>query len=328
MSTFPTAPLEKPLRVAFFGTPEFAATCLETLIHSNHEVVGVVTAPDRKAGRGQKVQASAVKSVALENGLPLLQPSNLKAPEFSEALSEWEADVFIVVAFRMLPEVVWNAPRFGTINLHASLLPQLRGAAPIQWALIHGLEQTGVTTFSLQHAIDTGDVLLQNTVPITPAHDAGQLYTDLLDVGKRLIVETLDQLMNGQLVPRPQAEVTPKTAWLEAPKLHRENTSIEWSQSAVNVVNKVRGLHPFPKAWTPSEYGDLKVLKATNDPSMAVPLQAPGTTTVHEKELWVCCGDGWVRIDELIPPGKGKMDGRAWLNGLQSLPGAFGPQDA
>ena len=328
MSTFPTSPLQKKLRVAFFGTPEFAATCLGTLCDSAHEIVGVVTAPDRKAGRGQKIQASAVKHVAMDKRLPILQPTNLKAPEFNAKLSEWKADVFIVVAFRMLPEVVWNAPLYGTINLHASLLPQLRGAAPIQWALIHGLSESGVTTFSLQHAIDTGDILLQKHVAIPSGHDAGQLYGDLLQVGKHLIVETLDRLVAGQLTQQPQREIVTTGNWLEAPKLNRENTSIDWSQSAENVTNKIRGLHPFPKAWTPSAHGDIKILKSTAVHPTNLSIQKPGTPAVEDGNLLICCADGWVRIDELIPPGKGKMSGKDWLNGLQSQPDPFGAQDA
>lgn len=328
MSTFPTSPLQQKLRVAFFGTPEFAATCLDTLCDSAHKVVGVVTAPDRKAGRGQKVQASAVKHVAMDKGLTILQPTNLKAPEFNARLSEWKADVFIVVAFRMLPEVVWNAPLYGTINLHASLLPQLRGAAPVQWALIHGLPESGVTTFSLQHAIDTGDILLQKHVEISSEHDAGQLYGDLLQVGKHLIVETLDRLVAGQLTQQPQSEVSTTEHWLEAPKLNKENTLIDWSQGTKNVINKVRGLHPFPKAWTPSAHGDLKILKSTAVHPTNLPIQKPGTPAVQDGELLIRCADGWVRIDELIPPGKGRMSGRAWLNGLQSQPGLFGAQEA
>ena len=170
MAVFPTSALNRTLRVAFFGTPDpFAAVCLDSLVASPHNVVGVVTAPDRRSGRGQKIQPSAVKTAAEAHSLPLLQPSNLKNPDFNEALAAWEADVFIVVAFRMLPRVVWNAPEFGTINLHASLLPQLRGAAPIQWAIINGLAESGVSTFSLQQAIDTGDILLQERVAIVNA---------------------------------------------------------------------------------------------------------------------------------------------------------------
>jgi methionyl-tRNA formyltransferase len=317
MAVFPTTKLNRTLRVAFFGTPEFAAVCLDSLVASHHDVVGVVTAPDRRSGRGQKVQPSAVKTSAEAHGLPLLQPTNLKDSEFNEALAAWEADVFIVVAFRMLPKVVWDAPEFGTINLHASLLPQLRGAAPIQWAIIHGLAESGVSTFSLQHAIDTGDVLLQERVAIKQADDAGILYGNLLNTGQALLVETLDQLVAGELKPQPQSS---ENTHLEAPKLNRENTSIDWSESTDNVLNKIRGLYPFPKAWTPSPYGDIKVLKAHSVDAAIAPSQDahPGDTALVNGVLAVRCSDGWIGIDELIPPGKGRMSGFAWSNGLQS----------
>lgn len=319
MTTFPTSPLGRSLRIVFFGTPEFAASCLETLLASDHEVVGAITSPDRKSGRGQHVQPSAVKTTALDNNLPLLQPPNLKEPAFLSALSEWNADVYIVVAFRMLPQIVWNAPRFGTINLHASLLPQLRGAAPIQWAIINGLESSGVTTFSLQHQIDTGDILLQQSVPIAPHDDASHLYTKLLEAGRPLLVQTIDALAAGELKPMPQASTNVPETRIEAPKLNRENTSIDWTQSHVDVLNKVRGLNPFPKAWTPSQHGDIKLLKASLLELTAGLADAePGTVVVHAKAMAVRCGDGWIQVDELIPPGKSRMSGQAWMNGLKT----------
>lgn len=326
MTTFPTSPLNRSLRVVFFGTPEFAAACLETLLASDHKVIGAVTAPDRKAGRGHQLQPSAVKQTALAHNLPLLQPTNLKDPGFLSDLMSWEADVYIVVAFRMLPLAVWAAPAFGTINLHASMLPQLRGAAPIQWAIINGLESSGVTTFSLQHQIDTGDILLQTSVPIAPHDDAGQLYAKLLEAGQSLLVRTLNALAAGDLKPVPQASVCDGDSRIEAPKLHRENTSVDWTESAVNVVNKIRGLHPFPKAWTPSIHGDIKLLKASPAgqisglPSGA----APGTVAAHSNTMVVRCGDGWIQVDELIPPGKGRMSGHAWMNGLKTDVGQLG----
>ena len=325
MAVFPTSELNRTLRVVFFGTPEFAAVCLDSLVASRHEVVGVVTAPDRRSGRGQKLQPSAVKTSAESHGLPLLQPTNLKDSEFNEALAGWGADVFIVVAFRMLPQVVWDAPEFGTINLHASLLPQLRGAAPIQWAIIHGLTESGVSTFSLQHAIDTGDVLLQERVAIDKADDAGALYGKLLNSGQALLVETLDRLVAGELQPRPQASKNPQ---LEAPKLNRENTSIDWTESTDNVLNKIRGLHPFPKAWTASAHGDTKVLRAhAIDPAtVPSPEAQPGDTALINRVLAVRCSDGWIGIDELIPPGKGRMSGFAWSNGLQTPLSRLGNQ--
>lgn len=323
---FPTTPLNRPLRVAFFGTPEFAAICLETLLESHHRVVGVVTAPDRKAGRGQQLQASAVKTLAESCALPLLQPTNLKARDFHTALEEWHADVFIVVAFRMLPASVWQHPPFGTINLHASLLPNLRGAAPIQWALMHGLTSTGVTTFSLQHAIDTGDILLQDHTEILPEDDAHTLHEKLLSRGKRLIVETLDALVAGHLTATPQIMGIDSSERLEAPKLHRENTRIDWGQTTGNVLNTIRGLYPFPKAWTPSPHGDLKVLKASVSHS-AGPEDAhtpAGTARRNGQALQVKCANGWLNIDQLTPPGKRPMSGIEWLNGLNDAPGCWG----
>lgn len=326
MTNFPTSSLGRSLRVVFFGTPEFAAACLETLLASDHDVIGVVTAPDRKAGRGHQLQPSAVKTNALASGLPLLQPTNLKDPGFLSDLMDWKADVYIVVAFRMLPEVVWNAPMFGTINLHASLLPQLRGAAPIQWAIIKGFDSSGVTTFSLQHRIDTGDILLQKSVSIDATDDAGNLYTKLLEAGRPLLVETLDALSAGRLKPLPQTSIGDDQLRHEAPKLNRENTLVNWSETAVNVVNKIRGLNPFPKAWTPSEHGDLKLLKASLAPQAeGLPAKAkPGTVAVHANNMAVRCTDGWIQVDELIPPGKGRMSGYAWINGLKTEVGQLG----
>ncbi|MBO74127.1 MAG: methionyl-tRNA formyltransferase [Flavobacteriales bacterium] len=325
MADFPTSPLKRTLRIVFFGTPEFATVCLDSLVESQHEVIGVVTAPDRRSGRGQKIQQSAVKSAAVAHGLPCLQPANLKTPEFNEALAAWEADVYVVVAFRMLPRIVWEAPQFGTINLHASLLPQLRGAAPIQWAIMHGLNESGVSTFSLQHAIDTGDVLLQSKVTIEESDNAGTLYEKLLIHGKALLLKTLDSLLAGELMPQPQLSVKPR---LEAPKLCRENTLINWHETTDNVLNKIRGLYPIPKSWTPSPIGDIKVLKAHSiDPTVALPRDAqPGTVEVIRDALVVRCSDGWIGIDELIPPGKGRMSGIAWSNGLQTPVTQIGDQ--
>jgi methionyl-tRNA formyltransferase len=255
-----------------------------------------------------------------------LQPTNLKDPTFISDVTGWEADVFIVVAFRMLPEAVWNTPQFGTINLHASLLPQLRGAAPIQWAIINGLESSGVSTFSLQHQIDTGDILLQKTVPIAPDDDAGLLYDKLLQAGSPLLVQTLDALTAGRLKPMPQGKAEQGESRLEAPKLNKENTLIKWTESTVNVINKVRGLNPFPKAWTPSAHGDLKLLKASLVSEDArLPSQVePGTVALHAHAMVVRCSDGWIQVDALVPPGKGRMSGVAWLNGLKTEIGQLG----
>jgi len=324
----PTKPLQRPLRLVFFGTPEFAAVCLEHIVNSTHEICGVVTAPDRKAGRGHRLKSSAVKELALERNLPLLQPVNLKDDSFIKSLEAWKADLFIVVAFRMLPERVWNAPPFGTINLHASLLPNLRGAAPIQWAIMHGLEETGVSTFSLQHTIDTGDILQQAKVSITHADNASSLHDKLLSRGKELIVETLDGLCEGTLKNIPQDEIPLADERLEAPKLNRENTRIDWSQSIDNVRNKIRGLSPHPKAWTPTPFGDMKILSAEVEhdfePDAPDSTNAPGTAIRHDQNLVVACRNGWIRIGVVIPEGKKPMEAAAWLNGLNVEPGYWG----
>ena len=239
------------LRVVFLGTPLFAATCLEQLIQSRHEVVGVVTAPDRPAGRGRSLRASDVKKVALEHNLPLAQPEKLKDEAFHAQLDAWNADLGVVVAFRMLPEVVWNRPRLGTINLHGSLLPQYRGAAPIHWAVLNGEKTTGASTFLLKHEIDTGHVLDRVEIPIGPDDTTGVVHDRLLDAGKHLLVQSIDALADGTANPVPQASlledgVEPK----EAPKLFKDHGRIDWSRSAEEIHNQIRGLNPFPGAWT------------------------------------------------------------------------------
>lgn len=323
---FPTQPLQRPLRVVFFGTPEFAAHCMEEVMMSQHILVGVVTAPDRKAGRGQQLQQSAVKSIAIKAGLPVLQPLNLKDDAFNDALAQWNADLFLVVAFRMLPERVWNAPPFGTINLHASLLPQLRGAAPIQWAIRYGFKTTGVTTFSLQHQIDTGDILKQASVHLDPDENASTLHDKLLERGKVLLVETLEDLAKGLLKSTPQSQQVIDGPSLHAPKLNRQNTRIEWSQGVENVKNTINGLSPFPKAWTPTPFGDIKLIKASI-PQTLVHYEHTvelGLAVPHHNQLCIWCGDGWVQIDELTPPGKRSMTGGEWLNGLNEQAGIWG----
>ena len=326
MATFPTTPLDRPLRIAFLGTPEFAAACLQALIASSHEVVGVVTAPDRPAGRGHRVQASAVKMIAEKQEIPMLQPTNLKSTEFIEAFANWHVDVAIVVAFRMLPEIVWNSPPFGTINLHASLLPNLRGAAPIHRAIMAGLKETGVTTFSLEHAIDTGDVLLQNATDIAPNETTGALHDRLADLGKALIVQTLDTLVAGNLAGVPQNQTDPTAAILEAPKLFKTDCKIDWNLPSQTLLDHIRGLAPYPKAWCPSPWGDLKILEATEFNQFDLSSLA-GKAIAHQQKLVVACQDGWIEILHLIAPGKRPMSGSEWLNGLGDRePGIWGPQ--
>ena len=219
-----TTSSNRSLRVVFLGTPQFAATCLERLLESRHEIVGVVTAPDRPAGRGRSLRASEVKEVAVRHGLPLAQPEKLKAPEFLAVLDEWNADLGIVVAFRMLPEVVWNLPPLGTVNLHGSLLPQYRGAAPIHWAVLNGETVTGASTFLLQHEIDTGQVLGRLEVPIGPDDTTGTVHDRLLDTGKDLLVETVDALADGTAKPVPQDELWPEGETPRTPPSYSKNT--------------------------------------------------------------------------------------------------------
>lgn len=321
---FPEHPIQKPLRVGFFGTPEFAATCLQALIDSQFNVVGAVTAPDKKAGRGQHIKQSDVKQLADIRGIQTLQPQNLKSPAFLSALNDWSCDVFIVVAFRMLPESVWNAPPYGSINLHASLLPQLRGAAPIQWAIMHGLKKTGITTFSLQHEIDAGDILMQEEIDISNDETAASLHDKLLDRGKELVIATLNHLAQGKLRPLEQKKMKPSPL-LSAPKLNSTNTRINWSLSAESVRLKVNALYPFPKAWTPTPFGDFKVQKVRiSEKDFGLPNADVGTSRVERNCLFIKCADGWVEILELTPPGKRAMSGGAWLNGLNTAPGIWG----
>jgi len=315
MAIFPTSPLHRPLRVAFLGTPEFAATCLDALVASSHHVVGVVTAPDRPAGRGQQLQSSDVKVRAQKHGLSILQPANLKAPEFLDSFHHWEADVCIVVAFRMLPEVVWNSTAFGTINLHASLLPNFRGAAPIHRAIMAGLNETGVTTFSLKHTIDTGDILLQESTRIEPSDDTGTLHDRLAQMGKKLIVQTLDKLAQGELSRLPQDSHPDVNTIQEAPKIFKPDCRINWNQSSQVILDHIRGLYPFPKAWSQSPFGDLKILQSGLYKTLTNRGLA-GDARVHDNNLIVASKDGWIEIKQLVPPGKRPMGGTEWINGL------------
>jgi methionyl-tRNA formyltransferase len=314
--TFPTIPTEQPLRIAFFGTPDFAAICLQKLHTSRNEIVAVITAPDKKSGRGQRMHHSPVKSAASQLNLPVLQPQNLKDPSFAAIFKELDCDLAIVVAFRMLPKAIWSAPRFGSINLHASLLPQLRGAAPIQWAIRHKLLETGVTTFSLQHAIDTGDILLQESVAIEPTETAGTLHDKLLQTGSTLIIETIEKLTQGNLRPVAQADLLLSRPLLEAPKLNRENCLIKWSQSTDNVLHMIRSLNPYPKSWCTTPTGDLKVISA-QPTELDIKLQEAGTAIIHRNRLFIACSDGWIELLKIVPNGKKPMEARAWINGLQ-----------
>ena len=303
----------KDLRIVFFGTPEFAVTALQAMINARLQVVAVVTAPDKPAGRGLSLHQTPVKVAALEAGIPVLQPEKLKSPEFLDELKALHADIQVVVAFRMLPELVWNMPPMGTINVHASLLPQYRGAAPINWAIINGEKETGVTTFRLKHEIDTGNLLLQERVPILPEDNAGSLYTKLMHAGAALLVTTLEGLAADQITPFAQPE---KLSLAHAPKIFKEDTRINWSRHAIQVHNFIRGMSPYPGAFT--LLGD-KTLKVFSSHFLAeTPNAFEGNYDTDGKSyLRFACIDGWLYLDDVQQEGKKRMGITEFLRGFR-----------
>lgn len=300
------------------GTPEFAATSLRCLVADGYNIVAVVTTPDKPAGRGQKMHESDVKIAAKELGLPLLQPEKLRDETFLAALRELQPDLGIVIAFRMLPEVVWAMPKLGTFNLHASLLPEYRGAAPINWAIINGDTKTGVTTFLLNHEIDKGAIIGQREVDILPEDNIGTLYDKLMYVGAGLVLTTVESLAAGDVTPVEQMHIDEATL-RPAPKIFKEDGRIDWSRRAEDIHNLVRGLSPYPAAWSPifkcgEECGSVKIF-ATRVELRPVDV-APGTVyTDGRAELRVAAADGWVHIDELQLAGKRRMTTRELLLG-------------
>ena len=303
------------------GTPEFAVASLDALVGGGYNVVGVVTMPDKPAGRGYKMQFSAVKEYALAHNLPLLQPEKLKNEEFLDALRALHADLQIVVAFRMLPEVVWTMPPLGTFNLHGSLLPQYRGAAPINWAIINGEQETGVTTFFLQQEIDTGDLILQKRTPITDGDNAGTIHDRLMSIGAAAVVETVDCIIAGTAPKTPQPQgVTLKSA----PKIFKETCRVDWKQSCHQIFNFVRGLSPYPAAWsvlhTDDKTIDIKLFEVTREPA-AHTLQAGQVVCDGKNFLKVAVADGFVKIESLQPAGKKRMSAADWLRGQHGAPG-------
>jgi methionyl-tRNA formyltransferase len=293
-----------PLKIIFMGTPEFAVPTLEILVQNNFDVIAVITAPDKPQGRGQKVVFSAVKACALQHRIPVLQPTNLKAPEFIEQLKSFQADLQIVVAFRMLPEVVWSMPRYGTFNLHASLLPQYRGAAPINWAIIKGEKETGVTTFFLKHDIDTGSIIFQDKESIHEDDNAGSLYERLMKKGAALVLKTVQAIQTGNYPTVAQVESI-KTK--HAPKIFRETCEIQWNNTSKQIRNFVRGLSPYPGAWTTLNGKNFKIF-STSIVDKNATAQEPGEVISDNKNyLYVKTKDGWISIDELQPEGKKKM---------------------
>ncbi|RYY85921.1 MAG: methionyl-tRNA formyltransferase [Chitinophagaceae bacterium] len=305
----------RELRIVFMGTPEFAVASLDALVQAGCNVVGVITAPDKPAGRGMQLQGSAVKKYAVEQGLPLLQPEKLKNPEFIAELRALQADLQVVVAFRMLPEIVWNMPRMGTLNVHGSLLPHYRGAAPINWALINGERETGVTTFRLKHEIDTGDILLQESMTVGENETAGEVHDRMKELGAQLLVRTVQGLAEGSIAEQPQAHLDPATL-KHAPKIFTDTCRINWEKSAREVHNLVRGLSPFPGAFSSLQGKTLKILRSTY--TTAKHSEAPGQYASDGKTfLKFACADGWLDIVELQLEGKKRMGVEEFLRGYR-----------
>jgi methionyl-tRNA formyltransferase len=302
------------MRIIFMGTPQFAVASLDALIKAGCDVIAVVTAPDKPAGRGQKLNESAVKQYAIENGLKVLQPEKLKNPEFLDELRSLHADLQVVVAFRMLPEAVWNMPPKGTINLHASLLPQYRGAAPINWAIINGEKESGVTTFFLKHEIDTGDILFTEKVTLTGHETAGDLHDRLMNKGAGLLVKTVKGVESGRYNEHPQSALLEGMELKHAPKIFKEDCLIDWLQPAESIYNKIRGLSPYPTAYTLLNDKILKVFGATYE--KAEPgLQPGGFLTDNKTHLKFAARDGYVYLTDVQLEGKKQMDIAQFLRG-------------
>lgn len=308
-------------RIVFLGTPRFAVGTLDAMVNAGMNVVAVVTAPDRPAGRGLALRSSEVKLRALELGLPILQPERLKDPVFLEQLHSFQADIQVVVAFRMLPEVVWNAPQLGTINLHASLLPQYRGAAPINWAIINGENETGVTTFRLQHAIDTGDLLLQERMTIGADETAGELHDRMMIQGAALMVRTLEGIFNGTIAGHAQ-EVT--GVLRHAPKLTTAAARIDTGKTCGAVHDLVRGLSPHPAAWCmwsmPGRPAHVMKIYRTRRCDRTE-VAAQGSVLVIDDGLYLRCSDGWLELLELQPEGRRRMGAAELVNGMRTKKG-------
>lgn len=303
------------LKIVFFGTPEFAVESLDALIKGGFNVVGVVTMPDKIAGRGHKLYQSDVKRYAIDHNLTILQPEKLKSPDFLDKLRAFNADLFIVIAFRMLPREVWEMPRLGTFNLHASLLPKYRGAAPINRAVMNGDTETGVTTFFLKHEIDTGDMIMQHKIDILPDDNVGDIHDKLMHLGAAMVCETVNAILDGTLstTPQPEGEFTP------APKIFKEDCHIDWTKSSINIHNQVRGLSPYPAAWTViiEKSGrplECKIFR-TAMTDINVGDSHSGTIRIDGKRLLVACADKWLEILELQPAGKKKMATEAFILG-------------
>ena len=312
---------KKDLKIVFFGTPDFAVESLKRLVEGGYNVVGVVTMPDKPAGRGHHLLQSDVKKYAVENGLHLMQPVKLKDEEFVNELRSLNADLFIVIAFRMLPEVVWTMPPLGTFNLHASLLPKYRGAAPINWAVMNGETETGVTTFFLKHEIDTGDVIQQKSLPIGRKDNVETIHDGLMMMGAGMVIETVDAIIAGTVKPIPQSEMlTAGENPTPAPKIFKDTCRIDWNWCAENVYNHVRGLSPYPAAWTEIVDAEGKVYAVkifeTGEPEAPSANLVSGNLTTDGKRLWVACADAKIEILSLQMAGKRRMPTADFLRGF------------
>ncbi len=308
------------LKIVFFGTPEFAVESLDALIKAGIDVAAVVTMPDKIAGRGHKLIQSDVKKYALQHNLPVLQPQKLKSSEFVDTLREINADLFIVIAFRMLPEVVWTMPPLGTFNLHASLLPKYRGAAPINHAVINGETKTGVTTFFLKHEIDTGDIISQDEIDILPDDNAGTVHDKLMHLGAKKVVETVKEIENGTLKTYPQ----PEGDFIPAPKIFKDTCRINWNLSSRRIHNFIRGVAPYPAAWSTlreinGKELDVKIFETivitNSDEILADSMSNPGSIRIAGNKMFVRCGEGEVEILSLQPAGKKRMETSSFLLG-------------
>jgi methionyl-tRNA formyltransferase len=310
--------MSNSLRIVFMGTPEFAVASLHAICQSKHQVVGVVTVADKPAGRGQQIHQSAVKQYAVEHELPVVQPVKLRDEDFLQTLREWNADLFVVVAFRMLPEVVWNMPPKGTINLHGSLLPKYRGAAPINWAVINGEKETGVTTFFLQHEIDTGRVIKRATMSIDDNENAGSVHDRMMGIGAQTLVETLDAIANGtadavaQELLMPAGETVP-----HAPKIFKETTLIDWTKNVDTVHNFVRGLSPYPAAWCRLDGKTAKIFAGKKEHATHS-FEIGSVHTDNKSYLKIATPDGYYHLHELQLEGKKRMKVDEYLRGRRT----------
>ena len=306
------------LKIVFMGTTDFAVGCLDALMNSSHQIKAVITAPDREAGRGKKITHSEVKKYAINNNFKLLQPINLKDENFVNELKSINADIFVVVAFRMLPELVWRIPLKGTINLHASLLPQLRGAAPIHWAIINGLKETGVTTFFINKKIDFGDIIQQSKVKIGDIENTGELYEKLKKDGSKLLISTLKIINNDNFKSTRQ---TNSGKLLLAPKLNKINTRINWNHSGKDIFNFVRGLSPYPSAWS-KEKRSGKILKLHSvkfEKSKTNKINHTGTIQIDKNTIKIITKDGYLEVLELQIEGKKRMSNLEFINGYKNF---------